>query len=96
MPRFVCLCEEVTFEDIERVVREEKIKDLETLKRRLHVGMGHCGGRYCINLLLKLYPKLFNESPRYRTAEELHIPTARPPVKPVRLSSFEGDPHEKD
>ncbi len=50
--------------------------------------MGHCGGRYCINLLLKLYPKLFGESPRYKTSEELHIPKPRPPVKPTILAKF--------
>ncbi|MCD6323846.1 MAG: (2Fe-2S)-binding protein, partial [Desulfurococcales archaeon] len=88
--RFVCLCEEITYEEIEDVVKAEKIKDLETLKRRLRVGMGHCGGRYCLNLILRLYPKLFGESPRYRTAEELHIPTARPPVKPVPLKELVG------
>ncbi len=88
LTKFVCLCEEVTIEDIEKVIKEENIRDLETLKRRLRVGMGHCGGRYCINLLLKLYPKLFGESPRYKTSEELHIPKPRPPVKPTALAKF--------
>ncbi len=86
--KFVCLCEEVTYEEIERVIREERITDLETLKRRLRVGMGHCGGRYCLNLLLKMYPKLFGASPRYKTAEELHLPTSRPPVKPITLKEI--------
>jgi len=88
LPRFVCLCEEITLDEVLKVVKEENIRDLETLKRRLRVGMGHCGGRYCINLLLRLYPKVFGESPRYKTAEELHIPTARPPVKPSLLFKF--------
>jgi len=75
-------------DEIERVIKEERIRDLETLKRRLRVGMGYCGGRYCINLLLKLYPKLFGESPRYKTSDELHVPKPRPPVKPTPLTKF--------
>lgn len=88
MPNYVCLCEEVTLEEIRKVVEEEGIKDLETLKRRLRVGMGHCGGRYCINLLLRIYPSIFGVPQRWKTDEELHVPPARPPAKPVKLREF--------
>ena len=90
MPKFLCLCEEVTLEEVERVIKEENIRDLETLKRRLRIGMGHCGGRYCINMLLKLYPKLFGSSPRYKSAEEIPVPSSRPPVKPTSLVKIVG------
>lgn len=90
MPKYVCLCEEVTLEEIKKVVEEEGIKDLETLKRRLRVGMGNCGGRYCLNLLLRLYPSIFGEPQRWKTEEELHVPPARPPTKPTKLREFLG------
>lgn len=90
MPAFICLCEEVTLSEVMKVVKEEGIRDLETLKRRLRVGMGSCTGMYCINLLLRLYPKIFGETARYRSDSELHIPTSRPLLKPVRLGLFKA------
>jgi len=89
MPSFVCLCEEVTLDEVIRVINEEGIKDIETLKRRLRIGMGPCGGRYCINLILRLYPHLSGTSIKYKDETEIHVPTARPPTKPVSISLFE-------
>jgi len=85
VPRFICLCEEVTLEEIEKVVKEEDIHDLETLKRRLRVGMGHCGGRYCLNLLLRMHRKIFGRDIRYLYDYEIPVPSARPPTKPTRV-----------
>ena len=42
---YVCMCERVTLEDLERAL-EEGLRDLESLRRRLRVGMGYCQGRY--------------------------------------------------
>ncbi len=90
VPTFVCLCEEVTLEELMRVVREEGLKDLESLKRRLRIGMGSCGGRYCISLLLRVLPSITGERPHGRSDEELHVPVSRPPTKPVALRFFKG------
>ncbi|MEM2021760.1 MAG: (2Fe-2S)-binding protein [Zestosphaera sp.] len=88
MTKILCICEEVTLEEVERVVKEEGIKDIETLKRRLRLGMGPCGGRYCINTLLRMYQQLFGEPVRNKSDVELKVPLSRPPTKPVYLYIF--------
>lgn len=90
MAKYICRCEEVTLEEVEKVIKEEGIRDLETLKRRLRIGMGHCGGRYCLNMLLRMYPKLFGTSPKYKEADEIPVPQSRPPVKPTNLAELAG------
>ncbi len=88
MVKLLCICEEVTLEEVRKVIEEEGIKDLETLKRRLRVGMGPCGGRYCINTILRMYPQLFGGTARGKSDIELNVPPSRPPLKPIPLCTF--------
>ena len=50
-PVIICRCKDITLEDVERAI-DEGTTDLETLKRRLGLGMGPCQGRTCIPLVL--------------------------------------------
>ncbi len=87
--RVVCICNDVTLEEVEKIIHEEKLSDLESIKRRLRVGMGPCGGKYCINLILRMYPRLLGEDVRGKGDLELMVPKNRPPVKPIPMGLFE-------
>jgi len=50
---FICRCEEITKEDIERVI-DMGITDYEELRRVLRIGMGPCGGKTCRTLTLQI------------------------------------------
>ena len=75
----VCRCEEVTEDEVRRAVRAGH-HTLEELKRVLRTGMGHCQGRGCLRIIVRL------------VQEETGIPAAsqkmpfpRPPLKPLPL-----------
>uniref|UniRef100_A0A7C3SK98 (2Fe-2S)-binding protein n=1 Tax=Thermofilum pendens TaxID=2269 RepID=A0A7C3SK98_THEPE len=71
----LCFCEGVTIEDVERAL-EEGFRDLESLKRRLRVGMGPCQGRYCIPMLISYLSRKFGVPP-----ERLIPPRVRPTAR---------------
>ena len=79
-PIIICRCRDITLEDIERAI-EEGITDLETLKRRLGLGMGPCQGRTCIPLALTIMAKKLKKKP-----EELMIPRVRAPIIPIPVN----------
>jgi bacterioferritin-associated ferredoxin len=80
----VCFCEGVTTEDVDRAL-EEGFRDLESLKRRLRVGMGPCQGRYCIPMLISYLSRRLGMPP-----ERLAPPRVRPPLEPVPARLFLG------
>lgn len=90
MVTIICICNDVTLEEVKRAV-EEGLADLENIKRRLRLGMGPCGGKYCVSLLLRMLPTIAKTSARYRGADELRVPRSRPPLKPIKLGLFEGE-----
>ncbi|HFC49640.1 MAG TPA: (2Fe-2S)-binding protein [Thermofilum sp.] len=73
---YVCRCEKVRIEDVKRAV-EEGFRDLESLKRRLRIGMGPCQGRYCIPLLISILKRLGVE------IDASKQPRIRPPLMPL-------------
>ena len=79
-PVIICRCRDITLEDVEQAL-EEGITDLETLKRRLGLGMGPCQGRTCIPLVLGIMARRLKKKP-----EELMIPTIRAPIVPLPVS----------
>ncbi len=83
-PIIVCRCEDVTLEDIEKVI-EEGFTDLESIKRKLRIGMGPCQGRTCIPLLVRILARRLGKKP-----EELLIPPTRPPIVPLPVKLFLG------
>lgn len=45
---FVCLCEDVTLNDLDRAVRVHGFEDIELVKRYTGIGTGKCQGKRCL------------------------------------------------
>ncbi len=89
-PIFVCRCENVTLEDIEKAI-EEGYTDLESLKRKLRIGMGPCQGRTCLPIVIRILARKLKKRP-----EELLIPPSRPPITPIPIEVFLASGGEED
>ncbi len=81
----VCRCEEVTLEEIEKVI-DSGITDFEEIKRLTRVSMGPCGGKNCKLVVLGVLSRKTGIP-----ISELSHGTSRPPVKPVEFSVFAKD-----
>ncbi|MCD6341066.1 MAG: (2Fe-2S)-binding protein [Desulfurococcales archaeon] len=81
-PTIICRCNDVTVEDVERAI-EEGYTDLESLRKRLRIGMGPCQGRTCIPLLIRILARKLGKKPA-----EIMLPVTRPPIVPVPLELF--------
>ncbi len=78
----ICICEDVSLEEIERVI-EEGYTNLEEIKRSLRCGMGPCQGRTCLTLIARIV-----SSKTGRPMSQMKFPTVRPPIRPVPLAVF--------
>jgi bacterioferritin-associated ferredoxin len=79
----VCRCEEVTLGEIRKAVGDGAAS-INDIKRRTRLGMGHCQGKFCgqvINELLTMFSK------ETRPRESF---TPRIPVRPVPFKVFAG------
>ncbi len=82
--RFVCLCEDVTDEDVAAAIAEG-YDSVELLKRYTTVSMGPCQGKMCaLNSLEQAGRELG------RAVADLGRTTSRPPVVPVTLGALAG------
>ncbi len=79
---FVCFCEDVTVEDVERAIRLG-YDDLESLKRYTTALTGFCQGKTCQAALVELLRKHRGQAVSKPT-------TARAPVHPTPLKFFCG------
>ncbi len=77
---YICRCEEVTKEEIEKAI-EEGASTLAGIKRRTHAGMGLCQGRTCRKMISNM---LTTE----KDPAQIIPPTSRPPVRTVKISEF--------
>ena len=79
----VCYCEDVRVFD---VLREQTAgyDEAESLKRRTGALTGPCQGKYCLDRFLALCEPALDGAP------EVFLPTARPPLRPVRLAELVG------
>ena len=84
MKTILCLCHDVTEDDIGRAV-ELGYDNPETVKRFTAALMGPCQGRSCAELVMAAISR--------RTGipvEELTAPPTRQPVVPVRMGELAG------
>jgi bacterioferritin-associated ferredoxin len=81
----VCRCEEVTEEQILETIRRG-YHSLEELKRILRIGMGHCQGRTCMQIIARLLARETGIPVR-----EMVFPVSRPPLKPLPLGLLARD-----
>ena len=80
----VCRCESVRIRDIKRAAAEGA-RDRNGIKKRLRIGMGHCQGRYCGQVIDRILAGLIKAE---------HVPqqyTPRTPVMPVRIGVLAGE-----
>jgi sarcosine oxidase subunit alpha len=80
--RFVCLCEDVTENDLRQAIAEG-FDHIEMLKRYTTVTMGPCQGKMCHRLSIDLCAAMTG-----RTPGETGTTTARPPAQPVPLGAL--------
>ncbi len=85
--KIICRCNDVTEEDLIRAI-DAGYKDIESLKRYLHLGMGPCQGRVCISLAQPILAKKTKKS-----FQEIGLPVTRPPIIPIPLKVL-SDPVE--
>ncbi|ASJ07795.1 (2Fe-2S)-binding protein [Thermococcus siculi] len=84
----ICRCNDVTIDEIEALI-DEGVTDIEEIKRLLRIGMGPCQGRTCIPLVLSILAKRTGKKP-----EEIPLPRARVPIRPVRVGVIVGGDDE--
>ncbi len=77
----VCYCEDVRVHDILRE-RAAGYEEPESLKRRTGALTGPCQGKYCLDRFLALCGPTPDDGP------DFVLPTARPPMRPVRVSDL--------
>jgi bacterioferritin-associated ferredoxin len=83
--KIVCLCEDVTKEDLEVAVKTG-FGDFELLKRFTGVCTGPCQGKFCLMNVIELLSEMSSIKP-----ELINIPALRPPFRPTRLAILRGD-----
>lgn len=81
----LCPCEDVTLQELERVVSDGWETSLEVAKRLTGVGMGLCQGRYCMPDAVLLLAALSGRPP-----SDIGFFTQRPPVWPLRIGDLAG------
>jgi len=80
----VCRCEEVSVQDVVSAVADGA-GDVNDIKRRTRLGMGHCQGRFCGQVINELIWKLTG----IRKQREIFTP--RTPAKPVPFACLAGE-----
>ena len=80
--KIICYCQDLTEADLIRAI-EEGYDHLESLKRFTGAFMGTCQGKMCATNILKLFADKTGQS-----IATLHLPTLRPPVEPIPISSL--------
>ena len=80
----ICRCREIPLREIKKALHEGAT-DVNEIKRRIGIGMGHCQGRMCGPALMEIAAREKNERPT-----NLGYLNPRPPLKPVPLTVLAG------
>ncbi len=86
--RFVCLCEDVTEEDILTTIAEG-FDSMQLLKRYSTVSMGPCQGKMCSMAAIQICARETD-----RSIPDTGTTTSRPPATPVSLGTLAGQEME--
>lgn len=79
----VCRCEDVTLEEIRKVIREGATT-MDEIRRTTRAGMGPCQGRTCRLLIASELARALGKS-----VTEILPSTCRPPSKAVQMGDLE-------
>jgi NAD(P)H-nitrite reductase large subunit len=80
--KIVCLCEDVTQEDVEAAI-DMGYRDVESLKRYTGIATGPCQGKICLAHVVRILARKTGKSP-----DEVGLPTLRQPFVPVLLAAL--------
>ena len=78
----VCRCEGVTRKEIEHEIITGA-QSPNAIKSGTRCGMGPCGGRFCADA-----QAMINEHVTGKTREDIGLPTARPPLRPMPMDQI--------
>lgn len=81
---YICRCEEITREEIEKAIADGATT-ISGIKKRTRAGMGLCQGRTCRRLITQMLSKA-------KPPAEILPPTSRPPVRAIKIGEIvEGE-----
>ncbi|MDG1859668.1 MAG: FAD-dependent oxidoreductase [Emcibacteraceae bacterium] len=86
----VCRCEGITREDIEQEIKCGGLSP-NAIKSGTRAGMGPCGGRFCADT-----GAMLNQEITGKSREEIGLPTARPPLRPMPMNEITNDLNYED
>lgn len=81
----ICRCEGITKSDIDHEILHGA-QSHNAVKSGTRCGMGPCGGRFCMDTVAML-----TSHHTGKTREEIALPTARPPLRPVIMDTLSDD-----
>ncbi len=81
----ICRCEDVTYAELQSLL-QRGATTATALKSESRAGMGPCGGKFCMEMVLRLTAKELGQP-----ISELKPPSVRPPLRPVALEAITGD-----
>ena len=79
---FVCLCEDVTVEELRSAIRRG-FTDIEDIKRITGIGTGPCQGKQCIQILRQILAQETKAG-----LDDIPITTMRPPLVPIPFGEW--------
>ncbi len=88
--KFVCLCEDVTEEDVIRAIREG-FDDIFSLRMFTGAGTGFCQGKFCIMNLVKILAR-----EKGKKVEEVGTPSFRTPIMPIPVEEIVGGSEDEE
>ena len=86
----LCRCEDLTKEELRRVIEEYGCRTIDEVKRITRAGMGPCQGRTCRQLIAQELASYY-----HIPMEEVLQPTFRPPTKPIFMGTL-ADAYEPE
>ena len=78
----ICRCNEVTKKEIVGAIKDGA-DSIAGIKRRTRAGMGLCQGKTCSRLVARIITEETGKK-----LQDIAQPTARPPVRPVKLETI--------
>lgn len=79
---FICLCEDVTVDELRKAVRMG-YQDIEEIKRITGIGTGPCQGKQCLQTLRRLLSEETGVP-----VDQIPLTTQRPPIAPIRFGQW--------
>ena len=86
---FICLCEDVTVDELKSVIRKG-YSDIEEIKRITGIGTGPCQGKQCLQFLRRAIAEETGV-----TIDQVPLTTLRPPEASVPFGAWAAEVKEE-